>query len=193
MQPNLGYGIDFNPNADYNGWQLAAPGQLGWQQLRHQRRHRCRRQQRGCRHDRPGFTAVAYTNSAVTNSALASAPSTSLYYIDSNSDSLKFAASGFNSPTITTVGALNVDVLKANGFDIAADGMGYAALNVDDGTSLATGIYSINLGNGNATLLGTYNGTLSGLTVSAVPEPQTVAMMLAGLLAVGALARRRRV
>ena len=65
------------------------------------------------------------------------------------------------------------------------------ALNLDDGTSLATGIYRINLDTGSATLLGTYNGTLSGLTVSAVPEPQAVAMMLAGLLAVSALARRR--
>ncbi|MBP7668835.1 MAG: FxDxF family PEP-CTERM protein [Burkholderiaceae bacterium] len=65
-------------------------------------------------------------------------------------------------------------------------------MNVDAGTSLATGIYGIDLATGNATLLGTYNGTLSGLTVSAVPEPQTYAMLLAGLVAVGAMARRRK-
>jgi hypothetical protein len=65
-------------------------------------------------------------------------------------------------------------------------------LNVDAGPSLATGIYSINLGTGAATLLGTYNGTLSGLTVSAVPEPGTYAMMALGLLGVGLVARRRR-
>jgi hypothetical protein len=57
--------------------------------------------------------------------------------------------------------------------------------------ALTTGIYSINLGTGAATLLGNYNGTLSGLTVSAVPEPQTYALMLAGLVAVAGLARRR--
>ena len=132
---------------------------------------------------------MAYSNSMPMPTV--APPSTALYYIDSNNDTLSVAPSAFNAPTITTVGALGVDVLKANGFEIA-NGMGYAALNVDAGTSLATGIYRINLDTGSATLLGTYNGTLSGLTVSAVPEPQTVAMMLAGLLAVGALARRRR-
>ena len=123
--------------------------------------------------------------------AAAAPASTALYYIDSSTDTLARAASAFNTPTITTVGALGVDVLKANGFDIA-NGRGYAALNVDAGTSLATGIYGIDLATGNATLLGTYNGTLSGLTVSAVPEPQTYAMLLAGLVAVGAMARRRK-
>jgi len=96
-----------------------------------------------------------------------------------------------NSPTITTVGALGVDVLKANGFEVLANGTACAALNTDDGSSLVTGIYTINLGTGAATLVGNYNGTLSGLTVSAVPEPQTYALMLAGLLAIGSLARRR--
>ncbi len=39
-------------------------------------------------------------------------------------------------------------------------------LNVDAGTSLATGIYSIKLGTGAATLVGTYNGTLSGFATA---------------------------
>jgi hypothetical protein len=65
-------------------------------------------------------------------------------------------------------------------------------LNVDAGTSLTTGIYGINLGTGQASLIGTFNGTLSGLTVSAVPEPGSYALMLAGLAGVVALVRRRR-
>ena len=187
VQANLGYGIDFNPVADFSGAASlrfvssaggnfavnASTGAVG----------------NAANTVAAGYTAVAYTNSMPL--PMAAPASTALYYIDSSTDTLARAASAFNTPTITTVGALGVDVLKANGFDIA-NGRGYAALNVDAGTSLATGIYGIDLATGSATLLGTYNGTLSGLTVSAVPEPQTYAMLLAGLVAVGAMARRRK-
>ena len=187
VQANLGYGIDFNPVADFSGAASlrfvssaggnfavnASTGAVG----------------NAANTVAAGYTAVAYTNSMPL--PMAAPASTALYYIDSSTDTLARAASAFNTPTITTVGALGVDVLKANGFDIA-NGRGYAALNVDAGTSLATGIYGFDLATGNATLLGTYNGTLSGLTVSAVPEPQTYAMLLAGLVAVGAMARRRK-
>jgi len=187
IQPNLGYGIDFNPVADFNGGSSlrlvssagsnfainASTGVVG----------------NAAGNIGSGFTAVAYTNSPPMP---AMAPAgTALYYINTSTDMLMTAPGAFNAPTISAVGALGVDALKANGFDIA-NGMGYAALNMDDGSSLASGIYRIDLGTGAATLLGTYNGTLSGLTVSAVPEPQTVALMLAGLVAMGALARRRR-
>jgi hypothetical protein len=80
----------------------------------------------------------------------------------------------------------------AGGFEITAGGVGFAALNLANSASLTTGIYTINLMTGAATLNGTYNGTLSGLTVSAVPEPETYAMLLAGLGLMGAAIRRRR-
>lgn len=187
IQSNLGYGIDFNPVADFGtGASLrlvssagdnfainAATGVVG----------------NAANKIAAGFTGVAYTNAMLMP---ASAPaSTALYYIDATNDTLAMAPSAFNTPTITTVGALGVDVLKANGFEILGNGQAYAALNVDAGTSLATGIYSVNLGTGAATLIGTYNGTLSGLTVSAVPEPGTYAMMGLGLLGLAFMRRRR--
>lgn len=187
IQANLGYGIDFNPVADFgtaaslrlvssagdNFAINAATGAVG----------------NAANKIGMGYTAVGYSNSMLMPAAAPA--STALYYIDSNTDTLAMAPTAFNTPTITTVGALGVDVLKANGFEVLGNGMAYAALNVDAGTSLATGIYGINLATGSATLIGTYNGTLSGLTVSAVPEPGTYAMMGLGLLGLAALRRRR--
>jgi len=187
VQGNLGYGIDFNPVADAGtGASLrlissaggnfavnATTGVVG----------------NAANTIAAGYTAVAYSNSVV-NQAAAPA-STALYYIDSNNDTLSSASSLFNTPTITTIGALGIDVLRANGFELLANGQAFAALNVDAGSSLTTGLYGISLANGQASLLGTYNGTLSGLTVSAVPEPETYALMLMGLLTIGFVGRRR--
>lgn len=132
-----------------------------------------------------GYTGVAYSNSFPGSTPL----STGLYYINSATDTLSFAGTGFNNPTITPVGALGVDVLSANGFDILGNGTAFAALNIDSG-SLTTGIYSINLSTGAATLVGQYNGTLTGLT-AVIPEPGTYVLMLAGLGLVGFSAKRR--
>ncbi len=187
VMANQGYGIDFNPVADANNAaslrlisssgnnfavnaSTGAVGNLSGTIA-------------------SGYTAVAYSNS-MSGQTVAPA-STQLYYINSSSDTLAMTSTGFNAPTITTVGSLGIDVLKANGFDIASNGQAFAALNEDAGSSLTTGIYGINLMSGQASLLGTYNGTLSGLTVSAVPEPATYAMLMLGLLAVGVVSRRR--
>lgn len=138
-----------------------------------------------------GYTGAAYTNSdPASNSAPAS---TGLYYLNSANDTLGFAASGFNNPTITTVGALGVDALSANGFELLNNGIAYSAINYDDGL-LKTGLFTINLGTGLATQSGLFIGTINGLTlasVSPVPESDKYAMMLAGLGLLGFMARRK--
>jgi Domain of unknown function (DUF4394)/PEP-CTERM motif len=189
VNAGLGYGIDFNPVADFagatslrfvssagNNYAInATTGVVG--------------NLTGT--IAAGFSAVAYSNSNPLPTV--APPATSLYYIDSTNDTLSVATSAFNTPTITPVGSLGIDVLRANGFEILGNGQAFAALNLDAGTSLASGIYGINLSTGAATLVGNFNGTLSGLTVSAVPEPGSYALLGSGLLMLGFVAQRRRV
>lgn len=187
IDPALGWGLDFNPVADFNGASSlrlvssagdnyainADTGVVG----------------NAANKIAPGFSSVAYSNSVLRPTGAPA--STALYYIDSTGDRLAMAGSAFNTPTITTVGALGVDVLRAGGFELLGDGRAFAALNVDDG-SLATGLYSIDLATGQAALVGRFDGTLAGLAVSPVPEPATWATMLLGLGGAALVRRRRR-
>lgn len=136
-----------------------------------------------------GFNAVAYTNSDPSTPTTAPS-STGLYYINSTNDTLSFAATGFNAPTITTVGTLGLDILSANGFEILANGTGYAAINMDDGL-LRSKLVTINTATGASTVVGTFNGTINGLAIAPVPEPETYAMLVAGLGLIGAASRRK--
>jgi hypothetical protein len=138
----------------------------------------------------PGFTGVSYTNSNANNPATVPS-STALYYINSANDTLNVATTGFNNPSISIIGSLGIDILSANGFDIDANGIGYAAVNMDNGF-LKSELIRINTVTGQAEWVSTFNGTINGLTVAPVPEPETYAMLMAGLGILGFSARRKQ-
>jgi len=104
-----------------------------------------------------------------------------------------------NDGTLTAVGALGIGVSTEAGFDIGgASGIAYAALT--DGDTANTSLCTISLATGAATALGVFGiggntaitPPLTCIAVAAVPEPETYAMMLAGLLLVSSVVRRRR-
>jgi hypothetical protein len=105
----------------------------------------------------PSLAATAYTNSNAT------ATTTLLYAIDSSRDVLVTVAPP-NDGKVNTVGALGVDTSAAAGFDIsgAADGTAFATLTVGGVSSL----YSINLTNGQATVVGGLATPVTGLAIA---------------------------
>ena len=140
-----------------------------------------------------GASAVDFVGAAYTNSR-PGATTTVLYTLDAISDML-FRSTDPNAGTYvgtnllgTPFGPLGVDLGVGNaiGFDISG-GTGAAFFNQGNQ------FYSLNLGTGAASLVGTLGaGSLVGLTAAAVPEPATWALLITGFGLVGVAARRRR-
>lgn len=132
----------------------------------------------------PNVAASAYTNS------VAGAQTTTLYDIDTATGALVIQNPP-NNGTLTTVGSLGVSSTGFVGFDILpVSGTAYASLT---GASGFSSLYSINLQNGSASLIGAIgtNQTITGLAaVSDVPEPSSIALAAAGFCAL-LLARKR--
>ncbi len=138
----------------------------------------------------PSIVASAYTNS------FAGATSTTLYNIDSASNSLTIQNPP-NAGTQITVGALGTDITALAGMDILTDGLtntAYAALQVAgvSGSRFAT----INLATGAATFIGDISDNqtsdslaIRDISVQPVPEP---ASMIALALGAGAMLRRKK-
>lgn len=186
INASLGYGVDFNPVADSNpaaaslrlvssaGDNLAVnatTGVVGNQ----------------ANTIAAGNSAVAYANSDPSMIAAA----TQLYYLNSTTDELFVANSAFNTPTISLIGAIGLDILKANGFELFSNGNAFAAVNTDDG-GLNSQLLSINLSTGAGTLLGTFNGTLNGLSAAPSAVPVPAAAWLFGSAILGFAGFRRK-
>jgi Domain of unknown function (DUF4394)/PEP-CTERM motif len=136
----------------------------------------------------PRIVGSAYTNN------FAGATTTTLFAIDANLDVLA-TQNPPNAGTMNTVGALGFNTSDLVGFDISPlTGVSFASLTAPAGGT--SQLFTINLGNGAATLVGTVglNVTLADISVAAtpVPEPETYALIAAGLLALRVVALRRQ-
>lgn len=143
----------------------------------------------------PFINDVAYTNNDNDG-----ATGTTLYYIDSNTNSLVTTANP-NGGVLTNVGPLGTNQGSQKGFDIFTSAGGTNSAYAILGAAQSPGLYSINLATGAASSLGSISApagsNITGFAIRpvalpGVPEPGSIAM-LAGLGIVGAgLLRKRR-
>lgn len=133
----------------------------------------------------PNITAAAYTNN------FAGTTTTALYGIDFALDTL-VQQNPPNAGILNTIGSLGVDFGETGGFDIVTTKKGGTIVNNAFAAS-GSNIYSINLGTGAATTLGSFSGggNIVGLAATSVPEPATVGSLL-GFGALALLSRSRR-
>lgn len=129
----------------------------------------------------PNAIAAAYTNN------VKGAATTTLYNLDATRDTMLLQAPP-NAGSLTTIGGFGFDIPSIAGFDISgATGAGFVSFN--------NNLYSINLATGAGTLVGAIGGAggdIFDISVQPIPEPSTIAMMLAGLGGLMAWRRRRR-
>jgi hypothetical protein len=152
-----------------------------------------------------GLNSVA----AAYDRNVAGTPATTLFVLDNASDTLYTQGSVNGTPTSPNTGTLlnplqlvdangnPVNLIGDAGFDISGlTGAAFVSTDTADADQLAE-FFLLNTATGMLTALGTIGGQASGgasiidVTVSNVPEPATLALFGAGLVAFG-LARKRQ-
>lgn len=137
-----------------------------------------------------GLSASAYENNDIDSST-----GTTLYGI---SGGTVFEQSPANAGTLIVTGSMGFTTGAFTGLDVSSTGASFASLTAPN--ALSSSFYSIDLDNGPATLIGSF-GFFGGagsrvIDITAVtapiPEPETYALMLMGLVGVSWVARRRR-
>ena len=157
-------GVDFNPQSDRlrlvarNGQNLRIHADLGATATDGTLVYAATDRNAGTK---PTITAVAYTNS------IPSTPVTKTFDIDSNLDVLVLQEPP-NDGVLATVGPLGIDFGPMGGFDILTDGSGGDHAFAASGSTL----YTIDLGTGAATTLGTIgDGSFNFVGLAAVAAP----------------------
>jgi len=139
----------------------------------------------------PIVVDVAYTNN--DNNPLTG---TSLYYIDTNLNTL-VTTTAPNTGLLNTVGALGVAQGSQAGFDIFTNAGGVNSAYAILGGGNSPGLYNIDLGTGAASFRGNVNapGNISGFAITPLavtPEPGNLAMLTGSGFAGSFLVYRRR-
>jgi hypothetical protein len=131
---------------------------------------------------------AGYTNSV---NPLPVNPTTTLYGIDSNLNTLVRIGDVDGTPNspntglLTTVGPLGVDTNNFVGFDITANNIAFAALQLTN--SSASHLYAINLATGQATDQGQIIGGVRVVDITTEPNVNFILPEPGSLLAIGAM------